>query len=142
MLWDFITNFKDTEPWGVPSSMNGLLILLLDKIRDRFGDCPFNIHCGYESAGHVEHSEHKRGNATDFHIKSSLSLPEQTSRLQMILADLQVHDRVGLGIYPDWNNPGFHLDVGGFGRWGRIGNTYVGLDEALKHAAGKSFVAG
>jgi len=137
MLWDYLKHFTAVERWGSPSSMNGLLVILLDTIRDRYGACRFVIHCGYETAGHVKNSQHPRGNATDFHIDTPSPLADQAARLEMIFKDLQVHDRVGLGVYPDWNNPGFHLDIGGFGRWGRIGKTYVGFDEALKHAAEK-----
>jgi hypothetical protein len=139
MLWDYVKHFTADENWGSPSSMNGLLVLLFDIIRSRFGDCRFVIHCGYGAADHADKSEHPRGNAVDFHINSALSLIDQAGRLEMILKDLQVYDRVGLGIYPDWNNPGFHLDVRGvFARWGRIGPNYVTWDVALKHAAEKA----
>ena len=39
------------------------------------------------------------------------------------LNDLQVAEKVGFGIYPDWNSPGFHLDARGeWARWGYIGD--------------------
>jgi hypothetical protein len=119
--------------------MNGLLVLLLDAVRECWGDAKFIIHCGFEMDGHVKDSEHKRGNAVDFHIQSSWSLPEQSNRLEMILKELQVFNQVGLGIYPDWNSPGFHLDVrGSYARWGRIGKDYVGYVDAVEHAKRKA----
>ena len=137
MLWDYVKHFNKEERWGSASSMNGLLVLLLDAVRDRIG-CPIAIHCGYESEGHIENSEHKRGNAVDFHFDSELSLLAQAKCLEATLRKLQVYDRVGLGVYPDWNNPGFHLDVRGYyARWGRIGQMYVSWEDALMHAAGK-----
>lgn len=137
MIWDYLRHFTPKEAWGDPSRMNGILLLLLDTIRSRWGDAEFIIHCGFESGGHTKDSEHKRGSAVDFHIKSELSFPEQIKRMEMILRDLQVYDKVGLGIYPDWNRPGFHLDVrGSFARWGRIGAAkYVGWHDAIDHAA-------
>ncbi len=115
--------------------MNGLLLLLLDAIHDRWGDIKIIIHCGYEVDGHAKDSQHKLGNAADFHIASSLSLPEQSDRLEMILKELQVFNKIGFGLYPNWDSPGFHLDVRGvYARWGRIGKTYVGYGDALEHA--------
>jgi hypothetical protein len=118
--------------------MNGLLLLLLDAVRDRWGDAKFIIHCGFEADGHDKNSFHKTGSAADLHIDSALSFPNQIKRMETILKDLQVFDRVGLGIYPDWNNPGFHLDVrGSYARWGRIGETYVGYADAVERAKRK-----
>lgn len=135
MIWDCVKHFSPNEQWGSANRMNGLLILLLDAIRDRWGDAAFIIHCGYEADGHAKDSFHKSGNATDFHISSALPFHEQISRLEMILKELQVFDKVGLGIYPDWNNPGFHLDVRGvYARWGRIGQAYVGYADAVEHS--------
>lgn len=138
MIWNHIRHFKPTEAWGDPSRMNGLLLFLLDSIRDRWGDARFIIHCGFETGGHEKNSFHKFGAAVDFHIDSALSFPEQITRMEAILKELQVFDRVGLGVYPDWNHPGFHLDVrGSYSRWGRIGETYVGWNSAIEHAAKK-----
>jgi uncharacterized protein YcbK (DUF882 family) len=141
MPWSYVKNFTPREKWGSATAMNGLLILLLQAIRDHLEpDEGIVIHCGYEASGHAADSQHKQGNAVDFHIRSARSLPEQSDRLCDILKKLQVFDRVGLGIYPDWNSPGFHLDVRGtYARWGRIGpTTYVGYGDALEHAKKKA----
>jgi hypothetical protein len=135
MSWGYIKHFSPRESWGAPDRMNGLLILLLDAVRDLWGDAQFDIHCGFEAGGHAKDSYHKTGAAVDYHIESSLPFLKQIERLEAILKELQVFDKVGLGIYPDWNNPGFHLDVrGSFSRWGRIGVTYVGYADAIEHA--------
>lgn len=140
MLWNYIKNFSPKEAWGSAPAMNGTLILLMEAIRNLWGaDEGFVIHCGYESSGHATDSYHKKGDAVDFHIKSALTLPEQSLRLSKILLGLQVQSRVGLGIYPDWNNPGFHLDVREtYARWGRIGMSYVSYGDALEHARKKA----
>jgi hypothetical protein len=144
MIWNHIRHFKPTEAWGSPDRMNGLLLLLLDAVRDRWGDVRFIIHCGFETDGHSPDSFHKCGGAVDFHIENSLPFPGQIKRMDMILKELQVFDKVGLGIYPDWNHPGFHLDVrGSFARWGRIDTMqpggkiqreYVGYADAVYRA--------
>jgi hypothetical protein len=44
----------------------------------------------------------------------------------------------GLGIYPDWAHPGFHLDLRGYkARWGRVEGSYVAYEEALHFAKEK-----
>jgi len=133
-VFQYLQWFSPNENWGDPFMMNGLLLLLLDAIRGRWGK-PFVIHCGYETSGHASKSQHYVGNAVDFHIKDELPFYAQVEKMEQILAELQVADKVGLGIYPDWAHPGFHLDVRGTrARWGRIGGKYVSFKEALVYA--------
>ena len=135
-----LKHFHPEEPgWkGNFHKVNGLLLLLLDALREEIGH-PFVVHCAYETGGHSPNSQHYLGNAVDFHIEG-LSFPEAIERMEEALERLQVADRVGFGIYPDWNNPGFHLDVRNVGRkvrWGRIGEQYVSYQEALEYTYAK-----
>ena len=133
MIWDVVDHFNEREAWGDPEKMNGLLILLIDKIADILG-CGVIIHCGYEGDGHTPSSQHYTGNAIDFHLKTDLPFKDQIDNVMLALDELQVSDRVGVGLYPDWNSPGFHLDVRGVkARWGRIGE-YVSFEKAYEHA--------
>ncbi len=132
MIWHKLQYFEKNENWGDPDKMSGLLLLLLDNIR-RYYVRPFLIHCGYDESGHSTNSQHYLGNAVDFHIESGESFSTQIDKVVRILDWFQVSDRVGFGIYLDWNNPGFHLDVRGTkARWGRIGNKYLDFDYVLK----------
>lgn len=137
MIWDKLKNFNIKENWGNPSKINGSLLLILDSIRlDWENEEHFIIHCAYES-GHSTGSEHEDGDAVDFHIETNSSFPIQVYRIIRSLEDLQIVDRVGLGIYPTWKHPGFHLGVGikdRGDRWGRIGNNYCSFEEALAYA--------
>jgi uncharacterized protein YcbK (DUF882 family) len=75
------------------------------------------IHEGYATDGHSDKSQHYEGNAVDFHA-DNITLEEAYVKLCKILDLLQLTDRVGLGLYPDWNSPGFHLDLrGSRARW-------------------------
>jgi len=136
VIWDKITYFKKTEDWGNPEKMNGLLLMLLDNIRCCY-DFPFEIHCGYDESGHTKKSQHYLGNAVDFHIESKEKFITQTNKMIKILDELQVSERVGFGIYPDWNNKGFHLDVRGKRiRWAMVNGVYVSFKEGLKNIEG------
>lgn len=147
MLWAHIKGFKPAEKWGDPDKMNGLAVMLLEKVREAFrnhydSEATFHLHAGYDTGGHSFGSEHYQGNALDFHIQTSLSYPEQVNAMLEILTCLQVASRVGMGIYPDWNSPGFHLDVRGeFARWGGVmkhgKQEYTSFDAAKKHAEEK-----
>lgn len=133
MIWDHINHFKRTDAWGDSTRMNGMLLLLLDAIHDVWGE-PIIVHCGYSVTGHATDSQHKLGAAVDFHVMSILPFLEQTVALEAILRGLQVQSKVGLGIYPNWGHPGFHLDVRGcYARWGRIGQDYVGWADAVNY---------
>jgi len=141
-IWSHIAPyFTEDEKWGNPKKINGFLLLLLYIIRGEL-KFPIIIHCAYEKSGHSKESEHYKGNAVDFHIKTETPFLEQIRKLAAIFEDLQVADRIGFGIYPTWKNPGFHLDVRGTeARWGRIDiklnhklvKQYVSFQEALKY---------
>jgi hypothetical protein len=141
--WKLIEGFTGDENWGGSEKVNIFLIMLMEKVMMAFryrhdANAECIIHCGYEQSGHSACSQHYRGNATDFHINTKLPYFEQIPAMIGIITDLGASNHVGLGIYPDWNNPGFHLDVRGkIARWGFIGNEQVSLDAAARHARHK-----
>lgn len=128
-IWDIVTEFKKTENWGKPDKVNGLLILLLQRIRNRVG-CPMHINNAFRDETGT--SQHPRGNAVDFYF-TGISYLEACVRLEQSLKELQVQNHVGLGIYLDWNIRGFHLDVRGErARWSRIDGKYKSMAEGIK----------
>lgn len=139
-IWKAIEGFSPDEKWGTPEKMNGLLLMLLSAVKKEFG-CSVVIHEGYKSSGHADKSQHYLGNASDFHLnwkdpKDALPYSRQVEKMITLLTDLQVAHKVGLGIYPDWNSPGFHLDVRGcMARWGKINkkDDYVAFNVALNY---------
>ena len=120
-VWQLVDPYFDRdEAWGDPDKINGLLVLLMWAIRQSIPD-RYNIHFGTQGT-HTPGSQHGLGNADDGHFISSLPFYDQIIRLESVLDALQVSDRVGLGIYPAWDIPGFHIDVRGYmARWGWIG---------------------
>jgi uncharacterized protein YcbK (DUF882 family) len=141
MIWSQLKYFKkeernhrDLPAWGDPDKMNGVILLIMDRVRHASG-WPVIVHCGYEKAGHVKASQHYKGNAVDFHFKTDTPFRIQAEAVIDILRELQVSEFVGLGIYPSWINKGFHLDCRGHrARWGRIEGEYVSFQEALAHS--------
>ncbi|NDY41233.1 hypothetical protein G3N55_00010 [Dissulfurirhabdus thermomarina] len=136
VIWDLVApEFSPRERWGRPDRVSGLLLLALHAVRRTLG-WPMVIHCAVETEGHSPTGEHPPGRAVDFHFAApGVPYREQVERLEEVLDALQLSDFVGLGIYPDWAHPGFHLDVRGRrARWGRIGSRYVSLEEALARA--------
>ena len=136
-IWDYVKGFSPKEKWGKPEKMNGLLLLLLPVIRLEFlkedANCHFIVHCGFEEDGHAPKSQHYLGNAVDFHIETILPYARQIEKMLDVLDRLQVSNYVGLGIYPTWNNPGFHLDVrGSLARWGFINGKEESFKKALE----------
>jgi hypothetical protein len=96
--------------------MNGALLLVLDLLRHYIG-LPIHIHEGYATDGHTDGSEHYTGDAVDAHV-AEITLEEAYVKIVKILALLQLTDKVSLGLYPDWNNRGFHLGIKkGGARW-------------------------
>jgi len=130
-IWSYLKHFSPRENWGDPKKISGTLLLVLDTIRERIG-WPIVIHCAYETEGHNPNGYHPRGMAADFHFDINYPFYYQVGTLLKILAELQMTNSIGLGVYPDWYHPGFHLDVRGYyARWGRIGKRYVSWDEVM-----------
>ena len=135
-IFDHLDNFTPEEAWGDPTKVNGSLLLLLQAIRTYIAH-GFTVHNAYTHTGHAPSSQHYVGNAVDFHI-SGIPFYEAVLVVEEALHFYQVEEHVGLGIYPDWNTPGFHLDVRGTkARWGRIGNDYVSYEQAKEYAKAK-----
>ncbi len=116
-VWEHIQPyFNRGEKWGDPDRMDPLTLYTLYEARKKIG-LPFHIHCGTQGR-HVKGSFHYKGLAVDLHIgNGNIHVFDQF----LMIERLNLFS--GIGIYPDWNNPGLHLDVGGGpkrpGRWMR-----------------------
>ncbi len=126
-IWNFIKGFSPSEKWGKASEMNGFTLMLMsalrEQIREHDPEATVSVHAGFATEGHSSDppSQHYEGNAVDFHFKTVLPYPVQITFMLDVLEELQVANRVGFGIYPDWNSPGFHVDCRGkLARWGYI----------------------
>lgn len=113
----FTPNEKDhngrPNAWGDFNKMNGLLLRILDEWRVEVGK-PCIVHCGYELSGHASKSYHALGDAADVHFKDC-TLWAAYQALQKVLARYNLQDRVGVGVYFNWANPGWHIDIRGYG---------------------------
>lgn len=125
--WTKIKYFKESE-WGDVSKLEPNLIYLLDEFREFVGK-PIVIHCAYDKNGHTTNSQHYLGKAVDFHIKG-MNWRDQ------YYAAVRFGKWTGIGVYPDWNNPGLHCDIRdldknkSFAKWCRWQGKYIGTDEA------------
>lgn len=140
-IWNKLKHFERWENWGEPDRVNGLLLLLLDKITEEVKNyawrkyktiTPCIIHCAYATDGHSDGSQHYKGSAADFHFEN-ISAYEVYTVIQKVLEDNQVENHVGFGVYPDWKKPGFHLDVRGWkARWSHVVGRYVGINKGVQ----------
>jgi hypothetical protein len=109
--WDQIPYFKMDEFSDPKHPMSGnlmdeKLIFLAVQLRMK-ANWPMSIHAGMDvegTHGHSKKSYHLKGMAFDFHFKTDASLNEQ-------FYVIKEFGFTGIGIYPEWNNPGFHLDI-------------------------------
>ena len=132
-IWNQLRYFKISENWGSPFDIVGYALMSLDLIRSFFEwNQRFIIHCAFEKEGHSPTGYHPKGLAFDFHIEN-MGLKEAYDRLVEILENLQLTDVVGIGVYLDWNNPGFHIDFRGKkARWCRIDGKYLEIEKAFE----------
>lgn len=124
--WEQVKHFSPNENWGNPYKMSFELLRRLDALRE-FVSHRIIIHCGYSRGGHTENSQHYLGKAVDFHIEN-VSLINQYLAAERFMF-------TGIGIYPDWNNPGLHCDVryksneSPQDRWVKLNKKYIPLTE-------------
>lgn len=140
-IWSNLNNFNPYENWGDKNKVNGLLILLLDKITDEIKVFSWNkyrkfspciVHCAFKTNGHSPNSQHYLGNAVDFHFENIRPL-QAYKIINKTIQNYQAENFIGLGIYPDWYKPGFHLDIRGYkARWSKIAGKYTKLQYGLE----------
>jgi len=128
-IWNHLDHLSPEEQWGDSSKVSGLILLAVDAIRDYCG-WKFYIHNAYALGGHAIDSYHYKGLAVDGHFDTLIPYDIQIVKVEEALHDLQLGNFMGVGIYPDWNNPGFHFDARGYkARWGFVGK-YVSYEFA------------
>jgi len=98
ILWQKIADFVPDKFGCV--DMDGVLIYTLQQMRNYVGK-PIIIHCGYEPRGS---GYHPKKCAVDLHIKD-MHVVDQ------FLVASRFDNFNGLGVYPNWNNPGLHIDT-------------------------------
>lgn len=144
-IWQVIKpHFNRSEKWGDPDRVDPITLTVLYLVRKEVG-VPIIIKLAYEESGHTENSYHYVGKAIDFHI-NNLPFLVAVDSVERALRRLKLFNFVGLGIYPDWNSPGFHLDTRGhFARWsaqyhkkdGHLIQEYYGYDVGVEYAREK-----
>lgn len=102
--WSVIKHFPRHEWVKDPDKVDPHLVLLMDSIRERCGVKMF-IHVAWADDGHSPSSWHYAGKAVDFHFDPKLSHIEAYHLLKAIPVI------GGLGFYPFWNHPGWHIDL-------------------------------
>ena len=133
-MWNKLKYFSKNEKWGDYKIINGFIILLLEQIRHDFENKKISsqliIHSAYRSNSSKD-NKHSTASAVDFHFHN-LDFKVAYTELIKTLNYLQVHNFIGLGVYPQWRNPGFHLDIRDKkGRWGQWNNKYCTIDYAI-----------
>jgi len=121
------TDYKGRKIWqrpGVLANTDFKTLQVIDKACEIMG-CDAVLHVAYDPAGHASDSWHykKVGTAIDYHFVSTWPYYQQVLALETALQRIGVFDTCGLGIYPEWRNPGFHFDLRGV--WARWGARYI-----------------
>ncbi len=138
--WQLVKYFEAQEFSPSPHMMEQSIVFLIDTIRDLYCS-PINITSAWSpGTGHSATSQHYVGKAVDFWIEG-IPFKDAVGLMEDFLSapprGIGEWDKVGLGIYPHWLHPGFHLDTrGAMARWGavtRMGKqVYVSWDNANK----------
>jgi hypothetical protein len=134
-IWHNSTTLENTDFQSIKK---------LDEIRSIIG-LPITLHCAYQNGGHSSKSMHyrRKNTAIDFSIKGKGTYLEKIAHVCNALDSLGYARTCGLGIYPDWLNPGFHLDHRGEKkRWGALfengKQAYYGFEYVLAYVVEKN----
>lgn len=138
-------NIYGKPAWGEPDKICPFTLETLDEITrrvkkeiwekyNRIAYCL--VHCTYEER---DSGYHPLGTAIDFHFAPrNLITPYMAyDIINNTLIEYNKSNFMGLGVYPNWANPGFHLDTRLPNdpvpdRWSRVNNIYTDIDEGLK----------
>ena len=130
--WKEIVNFKPEENFGNPEMMNYKFMKFLDRFRAELR-IPMIITCGTQGK-HVTNSYHYQGRAVDFYLDTKMSLGAQVALIMDRLMETSLYYNTGLGVYPDWSKPGFHLDNRDYyARWGYKDGKELLFQEILEY---------
>ena len=122
--------FQDPNHPGSGELIDGVTLLWLVELRIDTG-WPIKVHWEVGGAvdmdgshGHAKDSFHLAKNgcmAVDFHFITKASLRKQFYAVMNSKFS-------GIGIYPEWDNPGFHVDPRHFDLtqiWKKVGRKYI-----------------
>lgn len=116
--WSKVRHFKEGEFGPRADLVAPELIIILDEVRERAG-VPLRINCAWAHAGHSEKSYHYTGQAVDMSIAGGTPM-EQYCLLR------EFRQLGGIGYYPEWNTPGWHIDLrSGFLQWVQMNGAYI-----------------
>ena len=132
-------DYKDRNLWTekVIKNTDSSIVFFMDDFEqylrhNGYRDLEVVYHCFADESGHVGTSRHyairdEKGNikrladAVDFHIKGNIGYLEKRDIIVRFLESKGMFAKVGFGLYPNWNNPGFHIDLRGYeARWGGL----------------------
>ena len=133
--------FNVNEKWGDLDKMNPLILQMLIHARRTIGK-PFIINSGYREG---DKGQHGKGNAVDWYIKDMRYLEAIAEMETWLKRSITIGGEIfhldsfcGFGLYPYWNNCGFHLDCRGVkARW-----AYDKEGKEIPYNDGKDIVAG
>jgi hypothetical protein len=113
LVFPVLKNFNFGEFGDYTQALDVLMLTGLQTIRTVVGK-PFIIHEAFATKGHSPNSYHYKGQAVDGHFKGAVKEKDL----------MEVYSKIdwwpgGIGIYPYWNTPGFHIDIGEKRRWWR-----------------------
>jgi uncharacterized protein YcbK (DUF882 family) len=138
--WQNVKHFGPSEFPPRPEMMEQSIVFLIDTMRDLFCS-PIHITSAWSpGTGHSATSQHYVGKAVDFWIEGipfKDAVDYMEGLVAMPPAGIGVAAKLGLGIYPHWAHPGFHLDTRGiYARWGAVtqkgSQVYVSWNNAYE----------
>lgn len=137
MKWKLLKHFYYNEAWGNPDKMSFMLLVLMDQFRESLpSGCKVKVHRGYSEDN--SKSLHYTGEAVDFHVIGCGFLDAEY-HLKNFLIRRKLMNEVELGIYPDWNDPGFHVGLQRDG--GTWSGRYVKVEKHGKYVSEQQYFA-
>lgn len=121
-FWKSVKHFRPSE-FKYPDELDRNLVRALDRFRELCGK-PIVVHSDYRPD---DGGQHGLGEAADVHVKDMHVID------QFLMAE-RSGLFVGIGVYPNWNSPGLHLDIrrGASARWGCFTNgIYIPLNNVF-----------
>ncbi len=101
--------FKKSEFVKDPDRLHPQIMPLMDDLRHLAG-VPIHVHVAWNDGGHSKNSYHYKGMAVDFHFGKGNDGIRRTP-LEQLACIRSISEFCGIGFYPWWNAPGWHVDI-------------------------------
>jgi len=138
IAWACADKLNKEDAWGDWRQIQPELLFVMQKIAEVIPGS-IKIHSAYKETSNHSGLMHK-GRGVEFHA-IGCSILEANKEIIKMMRRTGLIELCGIGIYPDWVNPGFKIDIRGKrAAWAKAQEQYVSYSEGIDYIGNKNAI--